>query len=234
MVGGVHVKNKRIWEIDLLRAIAIILMVIFHFVYDLNEFLGIEINYRSGFWYWEGKISALIFIFISGISSGLSQNTFRRGFKVLGYGMIVTGVSYIALGDMYIRFGILHLLGTCMILFPLLKRLNIWVLAGLTMGIGLVSSYVSNISANTGLLLIFGVKHTGFRSSDYYPLIPYLAVFILGVIAFKLYYYKKQSLFKFSLHNEIISLISQKSLLIYLAHQPILIAGIYVYQFLAK
>ena len=41
--------NRRIWELDFFRAIAIILMVIFHIVYDLNEFVGLDIDYLSGF-----------------------------------------------------------------------------------------------------------------------------------------------------------------------------------------
>jgi len=57
-------ENRRIFEIDLLRTVAIILMIIFHIIYDLNEFAGIDINYKSGFWYWEGRVAALIFIFI--------------------------------------------------------------------------------------------------------------------------------------------------------------------------
>ncbi|QNO15501.1 DUF1624 domain-containing protein [Alkalicella caledoniensis] len=222
-------ESKRIWEIDLLRAIAIILMIIFHFVYDLNEFLGIDINYRSGFWYWEGKISALIFIFVSGISSGFSKHSFKRGLKVLGYGMIVTAVTYVALGDMYIRFGILHLLGTCMIIFPVLKAMNNWLLLGISAVIFYISPVVSSAKASNALLLPLGLKYPGLRAADYYPLIPYLAVFILGVISYKLYYHKKKSLFNFTLYNETISVISQKSLLIYLIHQPLLLAGIYLY-----
>lgn len=117
-------ENRRIWEIDFLRAIAIILMATFHTVFDLKEFVGLDINYLSGFWYWESKASALMFIFFAGISSGFSKNTVKRGIKVLAFAIGITFVTYIFFREQYIRFGILHLLGTGMILFPLLKKMN--------------------------------------------------------------------------------------------------------------
>lgn len=226
--------NKRIWEIDLLRVIAIMLMASFHTVYDLNEFLGIDIAYQSGFWFWEGKVSALTFIFLAGISSGLSKNTVRRGINVLGFGLGISIATFLFLREEYVRFGILHFLGTSMLLFPILKKLNKWVLSLATVIIALASIYVKNITLKTSLLLPLGFKYSGFRTIDFYPLFPYLAVFILGVIAYKVYYYKKQSLFKFEFQNESINYMSKNSLAIYLIHQPIIIAALFLFKFLAK
>lgn len=56
----------RYGEIDFLRALAIVLMVLFHFVYDLSEFAGVNIDYRSWLWFLIGKASAILFIFLSG------------------------------------------------------------------------------------------------------------------------------------------------------------------------
>src|SRR5690554_1936154 len=215
--------NRRVWEIDLLRGVAIILMVVFHTVYDLNEFLGLDITYNSGFWYWVGKISALIFIFISGISSGFSKGVLRRGLKVLAIGLGITLVTYFALEEQYIRFGILHFLGTCMLLYPLFKALNFWLLAVLTAAVAYLAPYVSNYSVQTGLLLPLGFKYKGFVTADYYPLFPYLAVFLLGVMAYKLYYHKKKSLLGFSWENRIIRYVSKRSLFIYVVHQPVIL-----------
>jgi len=221
------VKNKRIWEIDLFRAVAITLMVIFHFVFDLNRFAGLDIEYLSGFWFWVGRSSALIFIFLSGISSGFSRNTVKRGIKVFSFGMLITLVTYFIFKDEYIRFGILHFLGLCMVLFPLLKKLNNAVLLILAIIIAVAAIPLQNVLVDTFLLLPLGFMYDGFRSVDYYPLIPYLSVFITGVITYKVYYYKKQSLFRFSFENKVIRKLSQKSLLIYLVHQPVIVSVIY-------
>ena len=209
-------------------------MATFHTVFDLNQFVGIDINYISGFWYWEGKASALIFIFLAGISSGFSKNTVRRGIKVLAFAMAITLVTYIFYREQYIRFGILHFLGTSMILFPVLKRMNNLLLLISAAVIAFAAIPLKNILSDTSILLPFGVMYQGFDTLDYYPLIPYISIFILGIIVYKIYYYKKQSLFKFSYENEGISMISNNSLAIYLIHQPIIIATIFVIKFLTN
>ena len=224
--------SKRIWEIDLLRVIAIMLMATFHTVFDLNEFAGINIDYLSGFWYWEGKASAVTFIFLAGISSGFSKNTIKRGIKVLAFALAITLVSYIFFREQYIRFGILHFLATGMILFPLLKRMNNVLLFISAAVIALGSIPLKNALGDTGLLLPFGVMYKGFATLDYYPLSPYLSVFILGILVYKIYYYKKQSFFKFSYENNNISMISKNSLEIYLIHQPIIVGVIFLSKFL--
>lgn len=226
--------NKRIWEIDLLRVIAIMLMVSFHTVYDLNEFVGIDVSYQSGFWFWEGKVSALTFIFLAGISSGLSNNTVKRGINVIGAGIVISIATFIFLREEYVRFGILHFLGTSMILFPILKKMNNWLLSVAAVVIAVAGIYVKSITANTSLLLILGVMYKGFRTIDYYPLIPYLSAFILGILAYKIYYYKKQSFFNFEYRNKNIMMMSKNSLAIYLLHQPIIIATIFLLKYLTK
>lgn len=226
--------GKRIWEIDLFRSIAIILMVVFHTVYDLSEFVGVNVDYRSGFWYWEGKSAALIFIFLAGISSGLSRSTVKRGLKVLAFAMAITLVTYIFFREEFIRFGILHLLAVGMILFPLLKRMNNVLLFISGAVIALAAIPVKANFTATGLLLPFGVMYRGFATLDYYPLIPYISVFILGILVYKLYYYNKQSLFKFSFENEFISVVSRNSLTIYLIHQPIILGMIFLLKFIAN
>lgn len=225
-------QNRRIFEVDLLRTVAITLMIIFHIVYDLNEFTGININYKSGFWYWEGRIAALIFIFISGISSGFSRDSFKRGVKVLGLGMGITIVTYIVIKEQYIRFGILHLLGTSMILFPLLKRINNYILLVISGSIVLISTMFNDILVNTSLLLPLGIMYGGFNTADYYPIIPYLSAFIMGVIVYKAFYSNNQSTFKINYENEFVTNISKNSLSIYLIHQPIIVGTILLLRFL--
>jgi uncharacterized membrane protein len=224
---GVGVENRRIWEIDLLRALAIILMVIFHMVFDLNQFAEMNIEYQSGFWYWEGKISALIFIFLAGISSGLSKSTVRRGIRVFLFGMALTLVTYFFFKDQYTRFGILHLLGTGMVLFPFLKRISNIVLFFSAVFIAFAAIPIKYQLADSSLLLPFGIMYRGFTTLDYYPLVPYFSVFILGILAYKIYYYKRLSIFNYYLDNKYISMISKNSLVIYLLHQPLFYAIIY-------
>lgn len=226
--------SGRIGEIDLGRAAAIILMVVFHTIYDLNRFAGIGIDYWSGFWYWEGKASALLFIFLAGVSGGFSRDNFRRGLKVLAWGMLITLVTYIFFREEYVRFGILHLLGLGMILFPLCRRapdILLWLLAAVT---ALAAVPLQKAPVPTGWLLPLGATHGIFASVDYYPVCPYFSVFLLGVLAYKKYYHQKRSLFRFCVANKYITALSKHSLTIYLLHQPALVAVIYSAKVLAQ
>lgn len=219
-------EKGRIWEIEYLRVFAIILMIIYHTAYDLSQFAGWQVNFASGFWFWYGKLSA-IFLFVSGISSGFSRRgTVKKGLKLLLIGLGISLVTYFILGDQYVRYGVLHFLGTCLLLYPLLSRLRVWqlaVLAGAIFGLALP---FSRIEINSGLLLPLGIKYPGFSSADYFPLVPYLGVYLLGIIAYKVYYYKKKSFFPFDWGNKYVTAVSRRSLTIYILHQPVLLGGI--------
>ena len=216
-------------EIDVLRAVAIVLMVLFHLVYDLKEFAGVRIDYQSPLWFFIGKASALLFIFISGLSSGFSRSPVRRGLKVLFYGLGITVVTYLFMKDEYVRFGILHFLGVTMILSPLLVRLSSWTLWGLTGSSAVLGFWFKAQVLKTSLLLPFGLMYDGFGSMDYYPLFPYLAVTLLGILAYRHFYAQRtEPLFPFQLNSELTKWLSRNSLGIYLFHQPILLLVIFI------
>ncbi|OPX87137.1 MAG: hypothetical protein A4E53_02597 [Pelotomaculum sp. PtaB.Bin104] len=231
---GDNMGNLRIWEIDLFRSMAIVLMVIFHTVVDLNRYYGTNIDYLNGFWYWEGKASALIFIFLAGLSSGFSKDNLTRGGKVLAYGMLITLLTYIFFKEQYIRFGILHLLGISMLLFPLVIKMNNLLLLICAAVIAFAAIPVQSALVNTSLLLPFGVMYRGFTTLDYYPLIPYFSVFMLGIVAYRSYYYQKRSLYRVSFNNKYITTLSKHSLAIYLIHQPVIIAIVFLYRVLTN
>jgi len=217
-------------ELDVLRAAAIVLMVMFHLVYDLKEFAGVNIDYQAPLWFFIGKTSALLFIFISGLCSGFSRFTVRRGIKVLFYGMVITVVTYLFMKDEYVRFGILHFLGVAMILSGiLLFRLSSWTLWGLASSSALLGFWVKGQVVNTSLLVPFGLLYNGFSTIDYYPLFPYLAVTILGILAYRHFYARRtEPLVAFELNSELVRWLSRNSLGIYLLHQPIILFIIFI------
>jgi len=216
-------------EIDVLRAVAIGLMVLFHFVYDLKEFGGVNIDYQSPLWFSIGKVSALLFIFISGLSSGFSRSPVRRGLKVLFYGMAITAVTFVFMRDEYIRFGILHFLGVAMILSPLLLTLPSWTLWGLAGSSAVLGFWFKEQVLKTSLLLPFGLMYDGFSSIDYYPLFPYLAVTFLGILVYRYFYAQRtEPLFSFKLNSKLIKWLSRNSLGIYLLHQPLILLIIFI------
>jgi len=218
----------RIAEIDCFRGIALLLMILFHIVFDLAYFYNWSIDYLNGFWYYLGKASAILFMLVSGISNTLSHNPIRRGLTVFGAGMLITVVTYYYIPAMYIRFGILHLLGFGMLAAPWLTKLSalLLILSGTTLLV--MSNWTANLMATNSWLLPLGITPTGFASLDYYPLFPWLGVVLYGLAIGKLLYgHKRPCLFPSattSLPARILIWMGRQSLLIYLVHQPIILA----------
>lgn len=220
--------KDRVWEIDFIRGAAIILMVLFHLIFDLREFYSINIEYSTGFWYYEGKLSAIIFILTSGISSTFSKNNLKRGGAVIGLGIVITLITYVYDSDTYIRFGILHLLGSSMILYHFIKKFsNICIFLIGTTAIVLGSKF-SNLAVQSPYLFIFGLINKGFASLDYYPLLPWAGVFIYGAIIGRTLYSKRKSLFPNANRFKFLPYLGQHSLFIYLTHQPMLLVLLYL------
>ena len=42
--------HSRFWELDIIRGLAVVMMVFYHFLYDLDYFGGYPLNVRSGYW----------------------------------------------------------------------------------------------------------------------------------------------------------------------------------------
>ena len=118
-------ERQRIDLLDGARSLMLILMTIYHFLYDLALF---------GVMTWDELysapsslfqiISSTGFILLAGVSSRLSRSNLKRGLLVWGAAILVTAGSHVV--DAPIRFGILHFLGTAMILYhfiwPLLRK----------------------------------------------------------------------------------------------------------------
>ncbi len=120
--------GQRFWEIDFVRGSAVIMMVVFHFFYDLNFFGAYSISTYSGFWWYFPRLIAAMFIGAAGASAALSDSRVRlrnpnithaaaclrllkRGLWIFFWGMGVTLATWLFLGDGFVVFGILHLIG---------------------------------------------------------------------------------------------------------------------------
>lgn len=224
-----HIANKtRIWEIDFLRGIALILMICFHVIVDLRDFYHFDIDYLNSHWYFIGKISGILFIFISGISCTLSKNPVRRGIKVLLLGFLITVITFFIDDKLYIKFGILHFLGISMIIssfFINRKLVSILILGTIIILLELV---FKEINMHTEYLFPLGLKSLDFTAWDYYPMIPWFGVYLYGIFTGKAFYKDKKGLIKVY-YREPISYIGRNSLIIYLLHQPLILGILYLF-----
>ncbi|MCK4927250.1 MAG: DUF1624 domain-containing protein [Candidatus Aenigmarchaeota archaeon] len=236
--------KTRFFEIDTLRGIAIILMIFYHILYDLYYFAGLDIDLWSGPLWFIGRASAATFIFLVGVSltisisrakTGLTEKEmFRkylyRGTRIFSWGLLITAMTYLFLDKGTIYFGILHFIGLSIILaypFLKLKQLNV-LLAAAIITIGL---YLKDLALNTAFLIPLGVKPVSFYTLDYFPLFPWFGAVLLGIYIGNTFYPKGKRYFRIpDLKRQLkpLAYLGKNSLMIYLIHQPILIAVIYI------
>ncbi|MBE7002981.1 MAG: DUF1624 domain-containing protein [Ruminococcaceae bacterium] len=219
-------KKQRIELMDAARGLSLILMVFYHFFYDLVVFAG------APRWIFHNVVFdplqyffAGLFILISGVSSNYSHSNVLRGLKTLGVALVITLVTTVM--DMPIVFGILHLLGVCMLLYGLTQRLwaklPAWVVPTLSvLGVLLTARLVNGYPSENPHLWMFGLVTPEFESADYFPLLPWMFVFLLGTWAGK--YVREGRLPKWFYETRVpfLPAVGRKSLLIYIVHQPVL------------
>lgn len=191
-------KKERIWEVDALRGFLILCMIAVHLVigsrfivrwYELPKWLEVFMG-RAG----------VLFVLLSGLSATLGRHSFRRGLIVFCCALGLELASYLAVlfgifdDSMVIRFGVLHLLGVSMMVWPLFKESKPWVLAVLGIVIIALGYWFETFLVEPKFLYALGLQARSFASGDYYPIFPQLGWFLLGGALGKWLYPEKKSL----------------------------------------
>lgn len=224
-------QKHRIWELDALRGICILGMVVVHFFFDLGYFGSVSLTLPQWFLFIR-EYGHVLFVLISGICATLASRSFQRGVTVFGAGLLISYVTMfmdqiLGLSNMRIWFGILHMLGICMMLYPLFKRLPHWALAVFGVAFIILGFWFETFTVSVDYLFPLGLRSGRvFTGSDFFPIFPGFGWFLFGAFLGKTVYRKKQSLLpRINAENAVLRffrLCGKHSLLIYLAHQPIL------------
>lgn len=223
--------NSRIWELDALRGLSILCVIVIHLLFDLSYFAGLSIH-ASGALLFVQQYGGVVFVALSGLCATLGRRSFRRGALVFACGLGVTAVTLgmVRLGmadqTVVIRFGVLHLLGVCMMLWPLLRRLPVWAMAALGAVLTVLGYWLMGVHVEPAWLFPLGLKTADFYSADYFPLLPHLGWFLLGAVLGRTVYREKRTrLPRFPSEAAPVRLLrwcGRRSLWIYLLHQPLL------------
>ena len=221
--------HRRIIEIDLVRGSALILMIAYHLLYDLNVFFHFDIAYDQGLFYVMGKAAAILFILVAGVSSSLSKNNTVRGLKLIGWGFVIFLVTGITVPGSNIVFGILPFLGVCLLLYPVAARISPYLLMVIGAAILLSGDFMASLPAGHKWLAPLGLRTPAFYSADYFPMLPWWGLFLWGIAIGKLVYPQKKGLLKSkSLLFKPLAVAGQHTLLIYLLHQPVMLAALFL------
>lgn len=217
-------------------------MILFHFTYDLVYIQHIQLDWftTSLIKIWVPSIS-YSFIFIAGCMCVFSKNSFKRAGLYALVALTIFVITTLAHIDTPINFGIFYCMAACTFVEAILSYASItpkdFISAILLLfifilliplpygyiGIDTLKISLPHILYESPYFAWIGFPSATFSSGDYYPLLPYVFLFLSGS-AFN----RKLKQIGFPVWFEtckipIITQIGKQSLLIYLLHQPILL-----------
>lgn len=237
-------KKVRYKLLDELRGFAVFCMIFYHGFYTLGEF-GIAFgDVLMDFFMPAEPFFAGFFILLSGAMCQLSHSNLLRGAKLAAIAAAVTLVTVvggkIGFEGCEIYFGVLHLLACGMLLTalinPLLKKLPIipTALAFFALFVLALNIEIGEISVcgkvlctlpqslyETNTLQFLGFHNPLFFSADYFPLLPWIFLFLCGAM---LGLYAPRGKFPNFFKNGYIpffGFLGRHALIVYVVHQPL-------------
>ena len=233
--------RRRIAALDALRGLTLLSMIAYHTCWDLVYLFGMDWDwYRgTGAYIWQQSI-CWTFILLSGFCWSMGKRPLRRGLTVFACGWVVTAVTVVFMPVEQIWFGVLTLIGACMLLLIPLER----VLRHVPAGVGLASAaalfaLLRNVNRGTfgfeSLVLgsvpeglyrdLFtawlGFPGPGFSSTDYFSLVPWLFLFLAGYFLRRLLDRPLERLDPDVLRCPPLCALGRWSLPVYMLHQPV-------------
>ena len=240
-------KKERYYLLDSLRGLALLLMRFYHAIWDLIYMFRASVPwFTPTFDRVLQRFICITFISVSGFCFSLGSHKLRRSLTVLLASAVITLATLIAMPRNIIVFGVLSLIGICMLIATLAERLLIkinpyvgatacLVLYILTqnvylgiLGIGSFSITLPSFLYANYFTAFLGFPHPEFLSSDYFSLFPWCFIFFFGFFLYQIF--KRQMLLRFLKRPRIkpLEAVGRHTLIIYMLHQPIIFGALYI------
>lgn len=236
----------RYHALDSIRGITLISMIAYHAVWDFVYLFGMDWAWfrTDAAYVWQQSI-CWTFILLSGFCWSMGKHRLRRGLTVFAAGALLTVCTLVFMPAQRVVFGILTLLGSCMLLLLPLEGILIRIRPArgfaavmalfflcrnvntgyLGFGAGNVAELPEALYRNY-LTSFLGFTDNGFYSADYFSLIPWLFLFQAGYFGYRIA--KEKGWLNRLTKGRIagIGWLGRNSLLIYLLHQPVIYFGL--------
>ena len=216
-------------------------MAAFHFAFNLAHFRLIEANfYVDPLWTTQRTLILSGFLFWAGLSQALAHEAgqsaprfWRRWAQVAGAAVLVSLGSALMFPNSWISFGVLHAFA---FLLPLLRwglgRWPTWCLVALAAGAWALPGWVQHPVFDTRWTNWVGLVTHKPITEDFVPLLPWLGVVLLGLVAGQTCLRRSRGLLQGPVPGALRPLagLGRWSLSYYMLHQPVLIGSLLVAQ----
>ena len=173
--------QTRLLGLDIARSLALLGMVAFHIVFDLQMFGHVPFGTTlHPFFYWHARLVAGSFLFLAGLSLWLAHGAgirwpafWRRWIRLAAAAALVTIATYAALPDYFVYFGILHSIAASSLIGLMVLRLHALAVAGLGAAIMAGSYILPDPAFNAPLLRFLGLATEPAMTVDFEPLFPW-------------------------------------------------------------
>ncbi len=229
--------SGRIVAIDVVRGIAILGVVLFHLVWDLDLAGAIPQGLASSpAWLLFGRLLAGTFMILVGVSLALAHNKeirwhafLKRICVVAVAALIITLTTIWTFPQAYIYFGILHAIVVGSLIGILFIRLPIMAILICGMAVWTLPYFFSAELFNSRWLAWIGFAEQPPRSNDFVPVFPWVGLVLVGLAAARaaISFSIVESLRTPMPHGTVLRGMvwcGRHSLIIYLVHQPLLLA----------
>lgn len=215
----------RLKLIDQFRGIAVVLMAIFHFSYDLSVFGFLTFEMNGGFFTWFRFVIVTLFFTSVGASLFLAHTPvirwrkfWTRELKIVLGAIVITVSTLFMYPRSWVWFGVLHFIALASLLvLPFLRIPRTALITGVA--IFLLYNLTDWFNLNFLWVALKEPLHLPSGTQDLTRLIPWLGMVMIGIYLGSVSFFGLRSLSLGALAKPI-DFISRHSLIIYLVHQP--------------
>jgi uncharacterized membrane protein len=226
-------RPDRLPPIDIARGIALAAMISYHLSWDLayHTFVAWDVTTSPG-WRAYAVVIASAFLILSGIGlvlaarDGFDGSAFvRRVVRIAAAAGLVSAVTFLAFPDTYVYFGVLHMIALGSVLAVPFLRAPIAVTLVAAVAVVLAPRVLSGGILDSPELAFLGLTDAPPPANDYVPVFPWFAAMLVGVALGRMVAagtLAVRTAPPATLAGRVLAWAGQRSLAIYLIHQPVL------------
>lgn len=233
-------KYPRIVLLDIARGLAIIAMVAYHLCWDLSyfRFIAADVGYEQA-WVAIARTILAVFLFLSGISLVLGhgrairwRSFWRRWLFIVAGALIITLATWFAFPQSFVYFGVLHAIALFSLMGLAFVRTPIWLAIVVGAIVIALPSFLSDPLFNQKAWSWLGFWQVPPPTNDLVPVFPWFGAVLAGIVVARLvlashWTDRLAAVAPQGRLPQLLAFLGRWSLLIYLLHQPLLLALVY-------